>query len=79
MSGESMKSEPSIYYYRMSRHYMLVYVDDVVIVGDQTQRLFDQLSKKTALKKTGVLCEGQSVKFLGRRLRMRNGVIEMYI
>ena len=57
---------------------MLVYVDDVVIVGDQPQRLFDQLSKKITLKKTGSLSEGMTVKFLGRRLRMRNGVIEMY-
>ena len=73
-----MKSEPNIYYFRKLRFYMLVYVDDVVLVGDQPQRLFDQLSKKITLKKTGTLAEGLTVKFLGRRLRMRNGVIEMY-
>ena len=44
-----------------------MYVDDVVLVGDQPQRLFDELSKKVALKKTGSLSDGQTVKFLGRQ------------
>ena len=72
-----MKSEPNIYYFKDSRHYMLVYVDDVVIIGDQPQRLFDELAKQIALKKNGSLSEGQTVKFLGRRLRMRDGAIEI--
>ena len=66
MKGEIMKSEPNIYYFRKSKHYMLVYVDDVVIVGYQPQPLFDEQSKKIALKKSDSRSEGQTVKFLGR-------------
>ena len=77
MKGQGMKSEPNIYYFRKSRTYMLVYVDDLVIVGDQPHKLFDELAKKVKLKKTGLLTEGVTVKFLGRKLRMLNGIIEL--
>ena len=68
--GERPKSDPDIYYFRRTRTYILVYVDDLVIVGDYPQRLFDELAKKVKLKKTGLLSDGETVKFLGRRLRM---------
>lgn len=58
---------------------MLVYVDDLVIVGDQPHKLFDELAGKVKLKKTGLLTEGVTVKFLGRKLRMLNGIIELYM
>ena len=59
--------------------YIVVYVDDLVIVGDYPQRLFDEFAKKVKLKRTGLLSEGQVVKFLGRRLWMTDGVIKMFM
>ena len=58
---------------------MMVYVDDLVLMGPKPQSLFEAAMKKVLLKKTGELTEGATVKFLGRRVTLRDGVVEIYM
>ena len=57
----------------------MVYVDDLVLMGPKPQSLFEAAMKKVLLKKTGELTEGANVKFLGRRVTLREGVVEIYM
>ena len=64
-----MKSEPNFYYFAKTGNYVLVYVDDLIVLGPESQTLFDQIKEKALLRSTGALVEGATIPFLGRRLR----------
>ena len=44
------------------------YVDDLIVIGNNPQILFDKIQQKLLLKPTGELKAGASIKFLGRQL-----------
>ena len=57
----------------------MAYVDDLVIMGHSPLTLFESVAKKVLLKQTGELFEGAAVKFLGRRVTLREGTLEIYM
>ena len=52
----------------------MVYVDDLILLGENPDALFQKIADKVLLKKTGTLSEGATTKFLGRKIRMREGL-----
>ena len=48
-------------------------------MGDYPRRLFDELAKQVKLKQTGLMSDGQVIKFLGRRLQLKDGVIKLFM
>jgi hypothetical protein len=69
LGGRRLKSDPNVYHFPTTNDYVMVYVDDLIILGDNPDPLFDSISKRVLLKDIGELKEGQTVNFLGRRLR----------
>ena len=81
LGGRQMKSDPNVYYFEddkgKNKNYVLVYVDDLVILGDNPDELFDKIANKVLLKRTGELKQGETISFLGRRLRHTGETIEL--
>ena len=74
-----MKSDPSVYYFPGSGNYLMVYVDDLVLMGPNPQARFESIAKKVLLKQTGELSEGATTKFLGRRVALRQNIAGLYM
>ena len=56
---------------------MMVYVDDLVLMGPKPQSLFDATMKKVLLKKTGELTEGATVMYyLGKKFILQKSSVE---
>ena len=68
------KSDSNLYCHPSKELYVLAYVDDLLIIGDEqkTKDFVEQLNKELLVKITGKLEAGSEHSFLGRRLR-RNG------
>ena len=74
-----LKSDPNLYYFVETGNYLMVYVDDLVRMGPDRETLFKKIEKNVLPKKTGSLTEGATAKFLGRKVRMREGTIELFV
>ena len=76
---ERLKSDSNLYFQPGQRCYMLCYVDDLLIFGDNktTEFLFSELQKQWCLRSEGVLEPGTSISFLGRCITRREESIEM--
>ena len=74
-----MKSDPNVYYFPDSENYLMVYVDDLVLMGRDPSVTFKKIAKKVLLKQTGELTEGAPIKFLGRRITLRDGTVEIFM
>ena len=57
--------------------YLMVYVDDVIIVGNYLDELFAQIKEHVLLRPTGELTHGETCKFLGRRLKHNGDSISL--
>ena len=68
LGGERLRSEPNVYYFAAEKNYVLVYVDDLVVLGTTPKPLFDKIQAKVLLKYTGALVEGATMSFLGLSL-----------
>ena len=79
VGGVRMKSDPNVYYFPGSGNYLMVYVDDLELMGPDPLSLFQSVAKKVLLKQTDELTEGATVKFFGRRVTLREGVAEIYM
>ena len=64
-----MKSEPNVYYFAATGNYVLVYVDDLIVLGPDSRTLFNRIKEKVLVRSTGELTKGATIPFLGRRLR----------
>ena len=74
-----LKSDPNVYYFAESGNYLIVYMDDLVLMGPDPEALFQKIEKQVLLKRTGTLTEGATTKFLGRKIRMKEGTIELFM
>ena len=77
MGGRRFKSDSNLYYFSEYKCFMLVYVDDVMIVGLRARDLFTKMQEKVLLRETGELTPGKSAKFLGRVLHHAGTTIFM--
>ena len=66
IGGRRLKSEANVYYFEKTSNYVLVYVDDVMILGKTPQSIFDLITKHLLLIFITKLDRGVEVKFLGR-------------
>ena len=58
-----------MYHCAASGNYLMVYVDDSVIMGPEPDRRLELVATKVLLRDVGELRSGTTVRFLGRRLR----------
>jgi len=77
LGGRRLKSDPSVYYFVRTTDYVFVYVDDVVLLGPNPQKLFDLIGTKVLLRLIGELKEGVTLEVLGRNLRHTGTTIQM--
>ncbi len=63
-------SEANVYANRTSDFYIMVYVDDIVVIGDPTKvnKIFEKIQEEMLLKHTGYLDPGEKHYFLGRQI-----------
>ena len=63
-----MKTDPNLYCNKTTGHYVLAYVDDLLMVGpgNTNSTAIAQIQSKLLLKVTGTLSESTPLKFLGR-------------
>ena len=63
-----MKTDPNLYCNKTTGHYVLAYVDDLLMVGpgNTNSTAIAQIQSKLLLKVTGTLSETTPLKFLGR-------------
>ena len=83
LGGIRLKCENNVYLFpahdgnNAHNHYVMGYVDDLIITGENPQPLFDKIAGKLLLKPTGELKAGTSIKFLGRQLHHKGDRIEI--
>ena len=77
LGGIRMKSDPNLYYFPETDNYVLVYVDDLMIVGATPDELFEKIAQQLLLRPTGELKEGSTQNFLGRKLRHTGQSIQL--
>ena len=72
-------AEPNIYYTQQRSAYILVYVDDLLLLGDEevTNKIFVAIQQHLLLRPTGTLTVGNTVSFLGRNITNRGDYYEL--
>ena len=63
LGGKRFKSDANLYYFDNFQTYLIVYVDDLMLVGLQAEDLLRAIKEKVLLRQTGVLRAGVSAKF----------------
>ena len=63
-------SEANVYANSANDVYIMVYVDDIMVIGDPTKvnKIFEKIQEKMLLKHTGYLDPGEKHYFLGRQI-----------
>ena len=63
-------SEANVYANSTNDVYIMVYVDDIMVIGDPTKvnKIFEKIQEKMLLKHTGYLDPGEKHYFLGRQI-----------
>ena len=69
LGGQRLKSDANVYCFLELECYLLVYVDDIVILGNYPDELFLNIQERVLLRPTGELKAGETVDVLGRRLK----------
>ena len=72
-------AEPNIYYTQQRSTYILVYVDDLLLLGDEevTNKIFAAIQQHLLLRPTGTLTVGNTVSFLGRNITNKGDYYEL--
>ena len=73
------KCDSNLYYHKSLRLYIVCYVDDLLLLGDDDLIVstLSALNKSLLLRETGKLDEGASVDFLGRVITKHNGAVTL--
>ena len=71
-------AEPNIYYTQQRNAYILVYVNDLFLLGDEatTNKICEAIQQHLLLRPTGTLTVGNTVSFLGRNITNRGDYYE---
>ena len=72
-------AEPNIYYTQQRDAYILVYVDDLLLLGDEatTNKVCEAIQQHLLLRPTGTLTVGNTVSFHGRNITNRGDHYEL--
>ena len=72
-------AEPNIYFTSTRDCFVLVYVDDLLFLGEEqvTNQLFTAIQQQLLLRPTGTLTPGNTVSFLGRNITNRGDHYEI--
>ena len=72
-----LKSDPNLYYHKMTKSYVLVYVDDILLFGKDSDvtMLAKRIQSRVLLKILGKLEPGNPIEFLGRSLEHHGNYI----
>ena len=72
-------AEPTIYYTQQRSAYILVYVDDLLLLGDEAtvNKIFEAFQQHLLLRPTGTLTVGNTVSFLGCIITNRGDYYEL--
>ena len=78
---ERLKSDPSLYRHKTKKLWALVYVDDLMFVGERRDidEVMQDLKKVLLIRQTGELSEGKTVSFLGRQIRRTSDSMELFM
>ena len=78
---QRMKSDPNLYFHAKRKIYLLCYVDDLMLFGEQkaVADMVVDLHKELLLHMTGELSEGQEATFLGRCMRRTSTSVHMFM
>ena len=70
LSFVRLKSEPSVFTNSTRDCYVMVYVEDLLVLGDKTtvDSIFEAIQKQVLLKRIGYLEPGKPQQFLGRNI-----------
>ena len=65
-----LKSEPNVYKHPEGQAYIMVYVDDLLFVGETAEidNIFKKIQEKMLLRPTGEASPGKTISFLGRKI-----------
>ena len=71
-------AKPNIYYTQQRDDYILVYVDDLLLLGEETttNKIFEAIQQHLLLRPTGTLTVLNTVSFLGRNITNRGDYYE---
>ena len=74
-----MKTDPSLYCNKTTGHYVLAYVDDLLMVGpgSTNSTAIKHIQSKLLLTVTGTLPDGNPLKFLGRVITYTDNSIQI--
>ena len=72
-------AEPNIYFRQERNAYILVYVDDLLLLGDEAtvNKIFKAIQQHLLLRPTGTLTVGNTVSFLGPNITNRGDYYEL--
>ena len=72
-------SEPNVYRNEQQTVFVMVYVDDLLFLGEQSEvnKIFEAIQQKVLLRPTGELTYGKTISFLGRNLTNRGDHIDI--
>ena len=72
-------SEPNVYRNEQQTVFVMVYVDDLLLLGEQSEvnKIFESIQQKVLLRPTGELTYGKTISFLGRNLTNRGDHIDI--
>ena len=63
-------SEPNVFKHPKGKAYIMVYVDDLLFVGEPSEvnKIFEEIQKHLLLRETGIAHPGKTISFLGRKI-----------
>ena len=72
-------SEPNVYRNEQQTVFVMVYVDDLLFLGEQSEvnKIFEAIQQKVLLRPTGELTYGKTISFLGRNLTNKGDHIDI--
>ena len=79
MGMTRLKSEPNVYRNKDGTAYIMIYVDDLLFLGEQhiIDKIFSELQQHLLLRPTGVLTPGSTAPFLGRKITHKGDSIDI--
>ena len=74
-----LTSEPNVYRNNEQTMFVMVYVDDLLFLGQQqeVEKTFNEVQKHVLLRPTGTLGIGQTIQFLGRDIHNNGDLFEV--
>ena len=71
-------SEPNVFKHLQGLCFIMVYVDDLLFVGEPSEvKIFEEIQKHLLLRETGIAHHGKTISFLGRKITHQGSHIDI--